>query len=208
MPLVRLGLAIRTTLVLGLLLNVHPSGFAAPRDREWLVRVGLERQAMGREIFVQSKGGAFRWVDVDTGRTLAESPSEQLWRVVADGNGLLAEPVAPSPAPTSPKKENIPIRGQRLRAEPVGNALLMVGAERARLKLFRGAMEWQRFRLSPQRGDAILLTINWVRLDDYLKAVLPVEIPPRFHPEALKAQAVAARSFTFRRLNRHRERGY
>jgi stage II sporulation protein D len=47
-----------------------------------------------------------------------------------------------------------------------------------------------------------------VRLDDYLKAVLPVEVPARFHMEALKAQAVAARSFTFRRLNRHRDKGY
>jgi stage II sporulation protein D len=45
-------------------------------------------------------------------------------------------------------------------------------------------------------------------LDDYLKATLPREMPPNFHIEALKAQAVAARSFTMRRLNRYRQWGY
>jgi len=165
-------------------------------DREWLVRVGLVRQASGKQIFVQSQAGAFRWVDIDTGRTLAESLPGRLWRVVADGQALLAELLNP-PAER--------VHALHLRAEPAEDALLMVGTEPTRLKPFRGAMEWHQRARS---GEPTLLTINWVRLDDYLKAVLPVEIPPRFHPEALKAQAVAARSFTFRRLNRHRDAGY
>ena len=53
----------------GLWLWVSPPMQAS--DHEWLVRVGLERQAMGKEIFVQSIGGAFRWVDIETGRTLS-----------------------------------------------------------------------------------------------------------------------------------------
>ncbi len=163
-------------------------------DREWLIRVGLERQASGKEIYIQSQGGAFRWIDVDRGRALGESPAGTLWRVARRGEELIAIQVAPSPV-------NKPISARRLRAEPVGDALLAVGVAPSHLKPFRGAMEWQ-------ASNDRLLTINWVRLDDYLKAVLPAEIPPRFHPEALKAQAVAARSFTFRRLNRHRDSGY
>jgi stage II sporulation protein D len=93
------------------------------------------------------------------------------------------------------------VRARRLRAEPIGDALLAVGSRPDALKPYRGALEWQ------ARGER-LLTINHVRLDDYLKAVLPAEVPPRFHPEALKTQAVAARSFTLRRLNRHRDGGY
>ncbi|GBC92952.1 Amidase enhancer [bacterium HR15] len=185
----------------GLWLWVSPPMQAS--DHEWLVRVGLERQAMGKEIFVQSIGGAFRWVDIETGRTLAESPPNRLWRVAADAQRLLAEPADPA-ATQRFTPTLLPLSVRRLRAEPVGDALMAVGSERTRLKPFRGAMEWQPL---PQHNGK-LLTINWVRLDDYLKAVLPVEIPPRFHPEALKAQAVAARSFTFRRLNRHRDRGY
>ena len=181
------GFALALLLGWGILALGHGS------DQEWLVRVGLERQASGKQIFVRSEGGACRWVDIDTGQTLAESPTGRLWRVTSDGDGLRVETVdAPSPSR---------LQGKRLRVEPLGDALIAVGTDTARLKPFRGAMEWQR------RGEQ-LLTLNWVRLDDYLKAVLPVEVPARFHMEALKAQAVAARSFTFRRLNRHRDKGY
>lgn len=40
-----------------------------------------------------------------------------------------------------------------------------------------------------------LLVVNQVDYQDYLKGVLPSEMPPHFHPEALKAQAVAARTY-------------
>lgn len=42
-----------------------------------------------------------------------------------------------------------------------------------------------------------LLMVNRVDYQDYLKGVLPSEMPPHFHPEALKAQAVAARTYAF-----------
>ncbi|KIQ55514.1 SpoIID/LytB domain-containing protein [Meiothermus taiwanensis] len=42
-----------------------------------------------------------------------------------------------------------------------------------------------------------LLVVNRVDYQDYLKGVLPSEMPPHFHPEALKAQAVAARTYAF-----------
>ncbi len=204
------------------------SPFQQAGDGEWLVRVGLERQASGRQIFIQAQGGTFRWVDIDTGRTVGESPPDTLWRIIPEGEELLAEPLSLPTKPSSPQppspcgrrgsiisplplgegqgvRATLPkgqgVKAKRLRAEPIGDAQLAVGTEPTRLKPFRGAMEW--------RGQSDrLLTINWVRLDDYLKAVLPLEISPRFHPDALKAQAVAARSFTFRRLNRHRTAGY
>jgi len=48
------------------------------------------------------------------------------------------------------------------------------------------------------RGNGLLL-INRVNFQDYLKRVLPSEMPAGFHPEALKAQAVAARTYAFAR---------
>ncbi|WP_027876459.1 SpoIID/LytB domain-containing protein [Meiothermus cerbereus] len=48
------------------------------------------------------------------------------------------------------------------------------------------------------RGNGLLL-INRVDFQDYLKRVLPSEMPASFHPEALKAQAVAARTYAFAR---------
>jgi stage II sporulation protein D len=52
-------------------------------------------------------------------------------------------------------------------------------------------------RLTPG-GSPVL--INELSMDDYLAGV--AEMPPRWHPEALKAQAVAARSYVWRAIQR------
>lgn len=44
-------------------------------------------------------------------------------------------------------------------------------------------------------------------LEEYLKGVVAAEMPAAFHPEALKAQAVAARTVTVRRLLRYGGKG-
>jgi stage II sporulation protein D len=54
---------------------------------------------------------------------------------------------------------------------------------------YRGALE---FRPSPFGGMAV---VNVVSLDDYVKGVVPGEVPSSWPVEALKAQAVAARSY-------------
>ncbi|OGR82951.1 MAG: hypothetical protein A2901_00185 [Elusimicrobia bacterium RIFCSPLOWO2_01_FULL_54_10] len=53
-----------------------------------------------------------------------------------------------------------------------------------------------------------LLVIEKVILDDYVKRILPNEVSPGWPPEALKAQAVASRTFALRSLNRHQSQGY
>ncbi len=54
-------------------------------------------------------------------------------------------------------------------------------------------------RLLAQGGR--LLVVNLVLLEDYLLGVLPAEMPEGFPQEALKAQAVVARTFAVNRLN-------
>lgn len=54
---------------------------------------------------------------------------------------------------------------------------------------YRGAME---FRNGASGG---VTAINDVGVDEYLRSVVPGEMPPSWHPEALRAQAVAARSY-------------
>lgn len=48
------------------------------------------------------------------------------------------------------------------------------------------------------RGGAVLL-VNTLDFQDYLKRVLPSEVPSSFHPEAIRAQAVAARTYALSR---------
>lgn len=64
--------------------------------------------------------------------------------------------------------------------------------------LYRGSLE---VRLSPQPGQ--LRLINEVSLEDYLKGVVPSEMPASFELEALKAQAVAARCYALANLGKH-----
>lgn len=56
------------------------------------------------------------------------------------------------------------------------------------------------------RGSGLSL-INDVDLEEYIKGVVPAEMSPGWHPEALKAQAVVARTYALyqRMLNKSRE---
>ena len=61
----------------------------------------------------------------------------------------------------------------------------------AGLRSYRGALT---AALSGQPGKP-LYVVNTVGLDDYVRGVVPAEMPSSWHPEALKAQTVAARSY-------------
>jgi stage II sporulation protein D len=56
------------------------------------------------------------------------------------------------------------------------------------------------------RGNGLSL-VNDVDLEEYIKGVVPAEMSPGWHPEALKAQAVVARTYALyqRMLNKSRE---
>ena len=53
-----------------------------------------------------------------------------------------------------------------------------------------------------------LTVINIAAVEEYLRGVVPNEMSPSFHVEALKAQVVAARSYTLKNRNRHSAEGY
>ncbi len=172
-------------LMLGLYLAYAPTY----RDSDWLVRVGLEHSAWADTLYVSISSGTLRWVDPSTGITLGIGTPNQVWMLRYIDGQFRAQ------------SDRLSISAQRLAAEPSDGGFVMVSTAPNTLRRYRGHLEWT-------IRDGKLLTINWVALDDYLKATLPREMPPNFHPEALKAQAVAARSFTFSRLNRYRQWGY
>jgi SpoIID/LytB domain protein len=59
---------------------------------------------------------------------------------------------------------------------------------------FRGFFEIARASSSPSK----LTVVNVVSLEDYLKAVVPNELPMRYGLEAVRAQAIAARNYAIR----------
>lgn len=67
---------------------------------------------------------------------------------------------------------------------------------------YRGDLE-----LLPRDGGAFTL-VNELNVEEYLYSVVPSEMPSYWPEEALRAQAVAARSYTLHSRNRYRSRGF
>lgn len=68
---------------------------------------------------------------------------------------------------------------------------------------------------TPYRGTMLLSpdpngikVINCVELEDYLKSVVPSEMPALWHTEALKAQAVCARNYALSNLGKYKAEGF
>lgn len=61
-----------------------------------------------------------------------------------------------------------------------------------------------------RRGDETLTVIDILNVEDYLRGVVPNELSPQAFPqiEALKAQAVAARTYALRNRGQFQARGY
>jgi stage II sporulation protein D len=83
------------------------------------------------------------------------------------------------------------------RLEPKDGGLIKVGADRHRGNLI--------LRLDP--GQTITV-VEEVGVEDYLEGVLPFEMDPDWPLEALKAQAVVARSFAYANLGKFRKDGF
>jgi stage II sporulation protein D len=89
-----------------------------------------------------------------------------------------------------------------LTVEPVQSSTLLEMTWRASLTryvVYRGSM-----RMLVK--DGTVQAINIVGMDDYVKGVVPAEMPPLWPIEAVKAQAVASRAYGIRHL--HPERNF
>jgi len=112
--------------------------------------------------------GATRWrLTVAEGRTVAEYLTDQWTRWLPDGKaGFVGD-------------------GQFQATGPL-TLWTPAGA-----KTYRGKLR----AASPTPGSDKRSTVNVLSMDDYLKGVIPHEMPPTWHAEAVKSQAVAARTY-------------
>jgi stage II sporulation protein D len=82
-------------------------------------------------------------------------------------------------------------------ARPLDEGIIRVDGKR-----FRGSIEFKR-----QNGGNITV-VNSLPLKHYLYGVVPREVSPSWHMEALKAQAVAARNFAVVNIGKHGPLGF
>jgi stage II sporulation protein D len=151
----------------------------APLRPSGLVRIGLVRRSGGASIAVTPlAAGAI--VDAATGRRLARLPARRSLALAADY--ATAEVAASQPG--------VAARGREL---ILSGGLLKIGTRR-----YPG-------RLRVRVVGTGLDLVNEVEIEDYLRGVLPGEIPPGFLPEAQKALAVAARTYALVQSGKHGE---
>ncbi len=72
---------------------------------------------------------------------------------------------------------------------------------------FKGYKYYGGFQYTRLTGEN-LTVVNFIKMDDYIKGVLPYEMNPEWSIEALKAQAVTARTYTASHLNQHKSYGF
>ena len=85
---------------------------------------------------------------------------------------------------------------------PVGNAKIIVVFNGQKYR-YRGNIE-----IDFDKEHRKLNVINIIGIEEYLYGVLKKEISPRWPAEALKAQAVAARTFAIFNMNKYIDKGY
>ncbi len=155
--------------ICGIIVAVHglaASTATAQPSPEW-IRVAVIQNDPQVDLQVY---GRFTVVALHTGQMLQE--------------GRRLEPVAVRAVPEGLAigKQVLPVFGVRI--EPESNAAISLNGKR-----LRGTLEIVR------RNDLTLLVVNHVSLEEYLRGVLSKEAPDYWPPEALKAIAIAARTY-------------
>jgi len=141
----------------------------------------------GSPLAIAGRGGD--WTIEGTGRTFPANARLSAWpaaagsttwslRVVSGGGSLLHAQA---------------VSGGFVVRPAAAAAVLQLDSKPSAYDTYRGAL---RIRLS-----TTALVVNEVGLDAYLRGVVPIEMPPSWPAEALRAQAIAARSYAAARLH-------
>lgn len=180
-------------------IRVEPLDVAV--DTPW-IRVGLLERSPG---FTFSAGAPFRLEAADpSGEPLAAAGEYAAgeWHVVLGKLGMTF---------TSAQGERLELPRRDVRLTPVDPAATMILYD---LETGQGYF-WSTKEDLQVRGsleflvkEAGITVVNLLDIESYLLAVVPSEMYPSMDLEALKAQAIAARTYTLRTRGRYRSRGF
>ncbi len=106
--------------------------------------------------------------------------------------------------------ERIVVRTFGKLAGPLSSANLVVVPEQEPFWVEVDGKPYRGFIEVKLNSSGQLTVVNVVNLDDYLKGVVPAELSPSVFPEkeAIKAQALAARTYVLKRYGEFEENGY
>ncbi|MDR2518959.1 MAG: SpoIID/LytB domain-containing protein [Spirochaetaceae bacterium] len=177
------------------LLSAAPPTVRSLRQQDLvMVRIALME---GQSMATVKTGGAYTLRSggvpgIEREQERAGGGSEQLWISRRDNRLLIQnqqeQTLMESAAPVA-------------LAYPNPDNTTIVGGSDGEDRSYRGSIE---FRIADNRVSVI----NILNIEEYLYGVIPAEMPASWPQEALKAQAIAARSYTLAYRGQYRERGF
>lgn len=171
---------------------------------------GRGKSAVTASVQNEKKGSA-AWEE----RVSAGGPSIEVG--LQSGTSLSITGIEGFTAETAGKKWQTFKKGEAVRISAAGSSISINGKKAAGPVYFRGGKKGAAFSVKGNvyRGDMKLIpsgagvtVVNVLPLEDYLLGVVPKEVSPSWEKEALKAQAVAARTYAVYHKGAFRSRGY
>ncbi|MEW5820157.1 MAG: SpoIID/LytB domain-containing protein [Cyanobacteriota bacterium] len=157
--------------------------------QEQLIRVGISSSDFNDLEYSSTTltaDSAFSITDLSLEKTLVNASPGAVYKITVDSNGFNIY--------SSSKLLLSKINGPVGVFSPGGHVRLLDIKRKGQVPAYRGKFEIVRAASSPAK----LSVVNVLPLDEYLKGVVPNELPVSFGFEALKAQAVAARNYAVR----------
>lgn len=197
---------------------LRPNVPAAATTIPATLRVGVVQNCSTIDFTVQQ--GDYKIVDVYTGETVVDSVAEgAVYRAQAE-TGLsrikLFQQVKPGKTPASQGSSvtavggwenkgvfNGPLQIVCLGTDRGGTEDLHLSRFQCESRSYRGQLE---IRLNSNSSG--LTGINELLMEDYVAGVVPREMSAWWPKEALKAQAIIARTYAAQNMNKHRAEGF
>lgn len=178
---------------------------------EGLIRIGLGEE---RELVTVKTGGAFK-IKAEGGGGYSKPAGEQFW--------VKWNPPGPAPQNPSPNQKNQAVQNPSLSVQDKNGKNLLSSDQKLVMELgsvqntsivagvladspgtsrsYRGALEFI-------PGPKGMTVVNIIRIEEYLYSVVPSEMPASWPFEALKAQAIACRSYSIAQLGQFADHGF
>lgn len=172
------------------------------------IRLGLSTTIGGAPVAIKeivvSPSSAFAIKGKDSGDVYASGKAATEWTITLNDDKKSLTIKSPGGASISVEDEDIIFEQTKRPYSIILKRLLVAqGTSWASIsdREYRGTLEIL-------IGDRGLTLVNVINIEAYVQGVLSAEMPAKYPMEALKAQAVLARSYTMFNLKRHKKFGY
>ena len=185
---------------------VQVSADFRPRQRQHARRKTSRRYAAARRRPASTPPAtAYRVIAGDFATSNAAQPLRDQLTQSGYGTNLLIVK-RPTDQPFEKKHQLVDDEGERTTLD--GESVLVMPVDRRHAHDRRQAVPHRRARLHQSARN--LNVINELNMEDYLRGVVPAEMGPKIYDEveALKAQAIAARTYAVRNLGQFKREGY